>query len=156
MKSYYLAYGSNLNLEQMSARCPTAKPVGTARLKGWRLSFKGSKTGSYLTIDRCPNGEVPVAVWEVHDTDVRSLDRYEGYPEFYDRHGMTVHFTDLKTGKLKVVHAFVYIMTGDRPTGIPTNRYLTTCLQGYGDFGFNRNYLLSAYHRCEEVLKREA
>ena len=29
MKEYYLAYGSNLNLEEMKFRCPTAKAIGT-------------------------------------------------------------------------------------------------------------------------------
>ena len=33
----YIAYGSNLNLEQMKRRCPTAEVVGTAELKNWRL-----------------------------------------------------------------------------------------------------------------------
>ena len=48
-KRYYLAYGSNLNMEQMHYRCPGAVPLGTAELEGYRLLFKGSKTGAYLT-----------------------------------------------------------------------------------------------------------
>ena len=47
---YYLAYGSNLNVRQMMHRCPGAKPVGKMVLEGYELLFKGSKTGSYLTI----------------------------------------------------------------------------------------------------------
>ena len=50
-KRYYLAYGSNLNVRQMKLRCPTARIVGTATIEGYRLMFKGSKTGSYLTIE---------------------------------------------------------------------------------------------------------
>lgn len=33
----YIAYGSNLNLEQMRRRCPTAELVGKTVLRGWRL-----------------------------------------------------------------------------------------------------------------------
>ena len=33
----YIAYGSNLNLEQMKHRCPTAEVVGVAELRNWRL-----------------------------------------------------------------------------------------------------------------------
>ena len=51
MKRYYIAYGSNLNVRQMRMRCPHATILGTANLKGWELLFKGSKTGSYLTIE---------------------------------------------------------------------------------------------------------
>ena len=43
----YIAYGSNLNLEQMAHRCPTAQAVGTATLKNWRLMFY-----SVATIER--------------------------------------------------------------------------------------------------------
>ena len=50
-KRYYIAYGSNLNVGQMRMRCPHATILGTANLKGWELLFKGSKTGSYLTIE---------------------------------------------------------------------------------------------------------
>ena len=66
MKRYYLAYGSNLNLEQMSYRCPDAKCIGTARLLGYELLFKGSKTGAYLTIEKAKryNSFVPVGVFE--------------------------------------------------------------------------------------------
>lgn len=69
MKKYYLAYGSNLNIQQMKFRCPTTKPVGTAVIKGYQLLFKGSKTGSYFTIEKAENSAVPVAVWEVTDSD---------------------------------------------------------------------------------------
>ena len=41
LKKYYLAYGSNLNLEQMKYRCPTAKPIGKMNLKDYRLVYKG-------------------------------------------------------------------------------------------------------------------
>ena len=43
-KRYYIAYGSNLNIQQMQMRCPYAAVLGTAELDGWELLFKGSKT----------------------------------------------------------------------------------------------------------------
>ena len=75
-KRYYIAYGSNLNTQQMRFRCPNAIVMGTAELKDWRLVFKGSKTGSYLTIEQAEGYTVPVAVWEVNEVDEASLDRY--------------------------------------------------------------------------------
>ena len=39
MDRLYIAYGSNLNLDQMKRRCPTAEVIGTAELKNWRLWF---------------------------------------------------------------------------------------------------------------------
>lgn len=36
-KKYYIAYGSNLSVEQMAYRCPDAKIAGQAVLAGWEL-----------------------------------------------------------------------------------------------------------------------
>ena len=41
-KRYYLAYGSNLNVRQMMVRCPSARIIGTATIKDYKLMFKSS------------------------------------------------------------------------------------------------------------------
>lgn len=145
---YYIAYGSNLNIGQMKHRCPDAKIIGTSMLKDWRLLFKGSKTGSYLTIEREAGGCVPIAVWAVSDRDEKKLDRYEGYPTFYYKQNMML--VNDKTGKL--MDAFIYIMHEDRKIGVPSDLYVDTCLEGYRDFGFNETYLKKALKiSCEEA-----
>ena len=140
MKRYYLAYGSNLNVRQMKFRCPTAKIVGTSVIKGYELLYKGSKTGSYLTIEKKKGGVVPVAVWEVTARDEKNLDAYEGYPNFYYKKNMKIRLSE--TGK--TIDAFVYIMHEERPLGLPSGSYVRTCLDGYRDFGFYESILLAA------------
>ena len=39
MKKYYFAYGMNTNLDEMSYRCPTARPLGYATLLNHRFRF---------------------------------------------------------------------------------------------------------------------
>ena len=43
----YIAYGSNLNLEQMARRCPTAKVIGAGTKEGSQrsCSYLGDWTG---------------------------------------------------------------------------------------------------------------
>lgn len=82
-KRYYIAYGSNLNIRQMRMRCPSARIIGTSEIPDYELLFKGSKTGSYLTIEPKKSSRVPVAAWEVSAEDEQALDRYEGFPTFY-------------------------------------------------------------------------
>ena len=65
MKRYYLAYGSNLYTPQMRYRCPSARLMGTAVIENYKLMFKKSKTGSYLTVEPKQGAEVPVAVWQL-------------------------------------------------------------------------------------------
>lgn len=43
-KKYYIAYGSNLSVEQMAQRCPDARIVGQAVLEDWELAFHGCAT----------------------------------------------------------------------------------------------------------------
>lgn len=149
-KRYYIAYGSNLNVEQMHYRCPDARIIGTATLDGWTLLFKGSKTGSYLTIEQKEGESVPVAVWEVSPTDEANLDRYEGFPHFYYKKEMDIHIKGIKTGIIRKRRAFVYIMHEERPFGQPTRAYLNACAKGYYFFGFDTSRLIQAVHDSKE------
>ena len=155
MKKYYIAYGSNLNVPQMRRRCPNAAILGTAKLKGWELLFKGSKTGSYLTIEECGGGTVPVVIWEVTPSDEAALDRYEGYPSFYYKRELKVQYKGIRTGRRRTVTAFAYIMHEDRPVGVPSDFYMRTCLDGYNTFFFDKAVLRSAYDKCREMSRNE-
>ena len=77
-KKYYIAYGSNLSVEQMADRCPDAKIAGQAVLAGWELLFRGC-----ATIAPNPKKNTPVLVWEISERDEENLDLYEGYPNYY-------------------------------------------------------------------------
>ena len=154
-KRYYIAYGSNLNVRQMLRRCPGARVLGTAVLTGWELLFKGSGTGSYLTIEECEDSIVPVVVWEVTASDEAALDRYEGFPNFYYKRDIQLKYKGIRTGKHRTVTAFAYIMHEDRLVGVPSNFYMRTCLDGYNTFRFNKNILIDAYNKCWEVCGYE-
>ena len=65
-KRYYIAYGSNLNIPQMRWRCPSARIIGKSEIPDYRLLFKGSQTGAYLTIEPSQGDSVPVGVWEMN------------------------------------------------------------------------------------------
>ena len=155
MKKYYIAYGSNLNVKQMKFRCPGAKVVGTSVIKDYQLLYKGSKTGSYLTIEKKKGGMVPVAVWEVTADDEKRLDAYEGYPNFYYKTDMQLTVKSHITGRKKKLDAFVYIMDEERKLGIPSYAYVRTCVQGYRDFGFDLKHLRLAFDISERGVRNE-
>lgn len=146
---YYIAYGSNLNVGQMGWRCPDAVPVGTAFIKDYTLRFRGSMTGSYLTIEPEEGSKVPVGIWKVSAEDERHLDRYEGFPNFYYKKDFIL---DVDNGReVKSMKCFAYIMTEGREEGTPSLMYMRTCLAGYKDFGFDQRFLRRAY---EHTVKR--
>ena len=152
-QKYYLAYGSNLNIAQMAYRCPGAKPVGTAEIPDYRLLFKGSKTGAYLTIEPEAGGKIPVGVWSVTAADENALDIYEGFPNFYYKKTITLPVTFWSDGAVHTVPAFVYIMRKERDFGVPSAAYIRTCLAGYRDFGFDKALLDETIQISKEAAK---
>lgn len=144
-RKLYLAYGSNLSVRQMAFRCPDAEVIGTAKIKGYRLMYKGSLTGAYATIEQEEGQEVPVLVWSISKKDEERLDRYEGYPTFYHKKQLEVDVKGISDqtpapsyGKHK---AMVYIMDERRGHGIPAGHYESILRLGYQDFGFDQKIL---------------
>lgn len=150
-KRYYIAYGSNLNIRQMRMRCPSARIIGTSEIPDYELLFKGSKTGSYLTIEPKEGSRVPVAAWEVSAEDELALDRYEGFPTFYYKKDMLLPIKGIRSGKIRMRKTFVYIMHEERPFGVPSDFYMQTCLSGYRSFGFDSRYLAEAISNSRRI-----
>jgi len=138
-KKYYLAYGSNLNLENMMNRCPSAKIIGTIMLNDYRLVYKGKNDNySYLTIERCDGYSIPMAVYEITLTDLLSLDDYEGYPWLYSKSYVPLNIEGKKR------KALIYIMNLDFDYHLPSQEYIDICMEGYEDFEFDKNILEQA------------
>ena len=137
---YYLAYGSNLNKEQMQKRCPGAVPVGTMVLKGYELRFRGP-----LTIVKKKGGRVPLGIWQVNEEHEKALDRYEGFPRFYGKEEVSI------PGGRK---GFIYIM--DERLGVKgtSRQYYDICCKGYEDFGLDEKYLKDALKKSLEECGR--
>lgn len=127
MGKLYIAYGSNLNLAQMSARCPSARVYAKGVLNNWELVYRGTKTNSHATIERKTGSIVPVLVWEIQSIDEYRLDIYEGYHHYYSKKNIMV---DIEGRKKK---AMVYIMDEQQSPGRPSISYIKTIWQGYID-----------------------
>ncbi len=145
----YIAYGSNLNLPQMSMRCPDAKILGTSEIEDYELVFRGSKTGSYATIEPCEGASVPVLLWSITPHDEKMLDIYEGYPSFYEKENMTLPLDD------KEVTAMVYIMPSHHVLGMPSQRYIDTIVEGYETADFDVDVLYDALDKTEQRMEQE-
>ena len=65
----YFAYGSNLNVAQMTQRCPGAKPLGRIELSGWKSVFRGVADAIQEPGAFCYGG-----VWRITPEDEAALD----------------------------------------------------------------------------------
>ena len=128
--------------------------IGTSEIQDFRLLFKGSKTGSYLTIEPAEGFNVPVGVWSVSPEDELRLDRYEGFPTFYYKKEMTLPIRGIKSGRIRHRKVFVYIMHEDRPFGVPSPFYLRGCAEGYMTFDFDLDILNEAFLYSRQEAKK--
>ena len=94
-------------------------------------------------------------IWEVTESDVAALDRYEGFPSLYYKKELRLQYKDIRTDGRRTVNAFAYIMYENRPIVIPSNFYMRTCLEGYDAFFFDRKVLAAAYDKCREAVQNE-
>ena len=134
-KRLYTAYGSNLNLDQMAMRCPTAQLVGTGVIQDYELQFKGRPQGAFATIAPKKGAMVPVAVWELQQQDEQALDWYEGYPSHYFKQDIPVQIDGI------VITTMAYIMDLKQGFGAPSLQYYQTVQKGYKDCGYDLEIL---------------
>jgi len=141
-KKYYIAYGSNLSVEQMAYRCPDARIAGQAVLTGWELLFRGCATIA-------PNSKknTAVLVWEISERDEKNLDTYEGFPTYYRKEDLNIEL--LREGaEPEMVTAMVYIMENDFGRRAPSPYYYKVLKDGYKAFKFPMHILEDALKEC--------
>src|SRR5512135_1695151 len=100
----YGAYGSNMNVQQMSLRCPQARVIGTGLLENYRLTFRGCGRG-VANVERKRGRTVPIVLWDITKDDEQALDLYEGFPRLYVK-----RVVEVVTSDGSVVRAMIYVM----------------------------------------------
>ena len=117
-RKYYIAYGSNLDVDQMLHRCPDALTIGRSTIDDYKLVFRGNSRSGVANIEPCTGASVPVGIWSISPSDEEALDWYEGFPRLYVKQVFTLQ--------------------------VRGKQYLNTIMEGYKDFGFDPAPLLAA------------
>ena len=141
----YFAYGSNINLSQMDLRCPDASVMGPVILEGYELLFR---RGGFATIAPKEGEQVHGLLWSLTPECERSLDRYEGYPRFYDKRMVTIRDSE---GRSLSVMAYIMDERFREPM-LPSPTYYDGILEGYRQNGLPVAALKKAWdHAVQEV-----
>lgn len=130
----YFAYGSNMDPVQMRIRCPGARILGTATLKGYRWIIN---TAGYATVIAHPASIVYGVLWELTAEHLSALDEYEGLQEdIYWRSEITVQ----SLAEEKPVRAIIYFARSEIE-GRPVPDYTEHILRTARDFVFPESYI---------------
>lgn len=140
MKNYlYFAYGANTHIDSMSRRCPTALDLGPATLPNYQYRF-----ARHADVVQFFTGTVRGVLWDITEDDLYSLDRFEGYPNYYERKTVLVEHR----GVLK--EALVYYMTPGNPGALPGQGYLDLILEGFQEHQIDTKQVFDALTLLEQ------
>jgi gamma-glutamylcyclotransferase (GGCT)/AIG2-like uncharacterized protein YtfP len=114
-RTLYLAYGANMHPGQMEWRCPKAQASQAFILRDWELRFY-----SHATIEPKKGARVAGVLWEITADCERSLDAFEGFPNYYTK----------RTWTQDGVEFFFYEMTNPK-TGQPGAGYVSDIAESY-------------------------
>jgi len=128
----YFAYGSNMWDAQMKKRCPESRKMGAARLSGfrWIISARG-----YANVIEAKEDEVEGVLYEISESDERSLDKHEGVTSGSYR---KVELPVSRDGKIEVALVYVDPVTAE---GAPREEYVSRINAGLADAGLSEKYV---------------
>ena len=143
----YFAYGSNLDLIQMKRRCPSSRLISKGALSCYRLTFNKFSSGwggGVADVIQDQGSKVWGLVFEISDTDLKRLDRYEGYHKdetsLYERWKTVI---DTPNGQVSDV--WVYTVVEKQKFVKPTLEYLQIIKDAAKKWNFPKAYLMLAY-----------
>lgn len=124
----YFAFGSNLDIEQMSRRCPGSIPFAAAVLPRHRIAFCGRSRGwggGVANVIRDTASSTPGLLYRISKANLKRLDGYEGHPFVYERERIVV---DMPDGNKAL--AWTYRMKSTYQS-TPVNDYFAKIYGGY-------------------------
>ena len=145
-KRLYLSYGSNMHLEDMAKRCPTATVVGLSLLEDYELIFRGEGEKAFATVEPSKGDTVPVLLWDIKEADEVELDVYEEYPSLYRKEMVNVTFNE------EELSVMVYIMNDGARYNIPTDVYYNKIVQGYEAASVDIKILENALEKTKQRM----
>lgn len=145
----YAAYGSNLDLSQMSIRCPGAEIYGRAELKDHELVFRGRAKHAVATVEPRTGSAVPILLWSITQQNENALDRYAGWPSFYRKKTVDVEM------KGRAVSAMLYVMVPGHAPNYPSWMYFDSLIANYHECGFDPALLGRAMERSGELMQEK-
>ena len=138
IRKLYFAYGSNLSEEQMGHRCPGAKLIGAAILKGYHIAFTFYSRrwrGGCADIVRDSESEVWGLIYSLTGKDLLRLDMCEGHPDHYRR--IEVEVAPRGGKRAERVLTYEVVSRGEFP---PTEEYLGIMTAAAEKHGFPEAY----------------
>lgn len=139
----YFAYGSNMLTQRLQARCPSARPCGTASVGGYRLSFDKlgeDASGKARLMPAGRSSRVHGVLFEVDEADRLALDDAEGLGLHYTYHP-DFALVRSEDGAEITAGTYLAVPATCRPDAVPFGWYHALVISGARQHGLPQNYI---------------
>ena len=124
----------------MSKRCPCSKYTKRGYLQDYKFVYDGYSSmrgGAVANVMKSNGGVVWGGIFKINEDGLLALDRYEGYPNSYDRKEVNI-IDDSKT----ISKAIVYYRI-NKEIGQPSEEYRQVVIKGANDCNLPEDYIKS-------------
>lgn len=147
-EAIYFAYGTLLELAEIHKYCPSAKPLGVYRLKGYRLGFKAcgpdpAKGG--CTLVNASDNVMHGILYKMSAADRKNLDKISGV----DQGLWAIHEITLLDQDDHEVAADTYVIPNPSGHHVPPESYTRPILSGARQIPLPNDYI----EQLESIIK---
>jgi gamma-glutamylcyclotransferase (GGCT)/AIG2-like uncharacterized protein YtfP len=122
----------------MNCRCQDNKFIKKVYLDNYKFVYDGYSNewkGAVANILKSADSIVWGGLYEISKSDLDNLDKYEGFPDSYDRKELKV-----EDDHGNIYKAITYFRTGEK-IGIPSNKYKKIVIDGAKDCNLPDSYV---------------
>ncbi len=152
-KTVYFAYGTLLDIDEMTRFCPTAKSLGVMKLNDYRLKFayckKNSDQGG-CHLESFPGNTMYGVLYELPEKELKDLDQLSGHGDGLWT-GMKIHLINEKGEKIP---AQTYIIPTPGDDFSPSEVYVRPILKGLNDLPIPEEYKTQVKEIIQKYMNR--
>lgn len=143
------AYGTNISQTEMKSHSENAVFIGYGELQNYALKFRGFQDHAIATLEKKKGEKVPIAIYDLTQSDRFTLDNFEKFPYAYVRKTVKVNLNG------KTLKGNIYVLKIKLEPNIPNEEYIKALRLAYFEAGFDDKPIDDALIECGGKVKEE-
>lgn len=143
------AYGTNVSQSEMKSHSQNAMFIGYGEINNMALKFRGFQGHAIATLEKQKGAKVPVAIYDITQSDRFTIDNFEKFPYAYVRKKAKATLNG------KLLKGNIYTLKIKLEPNIPNDEYLKALRLAYFEAGFDDQPIDDAIKECGGKVNEE-
>ena len=143
------AYGTNVSQTEMKGHSQNAVFIGCGEINNMALKVRGFQGHAIATLEKQKGAKVPVAIYDITQTDRFTMDNFEKFPYAYIRKKVKANLNG------KIIKGNIYILKLKLEPNLPNDEYLKALRLAYFEAGFDDKPIDDAIKECGGQVNEE-